>query len=1053
MTKTIIRSVPIKLKLMLIIMVISMVVLLASSSAFIIQDRNLMKDNMLRDLTSMALLIGDRSTAALMFDDNKVSSEILASLRIKHSVVAASVYDEDNKLFAYYYSKGDRKFVFPELIQTQESGFRGEHLTIIEPIILDDQKIGSVYILASLRGLNSIWYDRLLTSALFLFLTMLLAFVLATWLQRFISRPIEHLKETAHHIALYRDYTIREKQISHDELGELVKAFNIMLETIHKQNSEIMRANQDLEQSDRKLRDANERLEQRVEIRTEELQNSNKKLIKIAEELTIAKNESESANLAKSQFLASMSHEIRTPINAIMGMQYLLNKTNLTHIQKNYIDKSQSAAKSLLNLINDILDISKIEAGKLDIKSIPFELDELLEDFNNVIGIKAQEKKLDFNIVRDPKIPYILIGDELRLGQILKNIGNNAVKFTSSGVISVEIRIVEIYSKSIILKFCVQDSGIGISPKQQNKLFKNFSQIDTSLSRNYEGSGLGLVISKKLVEMMNGKIWLESSEPGTGSTFCFTVDIEVADNQERLINKYDKDKSTFLSDKYLLIVDDDIEAGAALSKTAESIGIKNEIAQDCEEAMKILEQKHIDIVLMSCNINQMDYIETAKSIIQNTKTLNKPKIVAVTSYNQENVLDKAIDDGLDGHIVKPISPSTMLDTFIHVLGITPYKKADSQNEQFSLMPIQGASVLIVEDNEINREFAKEMLLGEALHVDEAVDGLEAIKKVKENRYDVILMDIQMPSLDGIEATKQIRKLSSQLEDEYYKTVPIIALSANALKSDIERSLASGFNAYVTKPVNPMQLFRAMLKHIKLNTTRQDTDEHSKNIKSQLATTINSKVNNIVNEVEYDLSLLKGVNTEEALKRLVNNKTLFTKLLQQFYDQYRNNFTQILELIENKKYIEAERNCHMIKGIVANLGAEALFESLDQVDTSLKQSKRPNSDALVNASNEFNGFLQGIEDYLQSGVDLRQSEQYEESEYIRIIDVLQFIQYKLDSDFNICIKIFRKYIDEYRDIIEEEKLNALESAINQSNVETVRRLLPEIVQTLKANVEV
>jgi CheY-like chemotaxis protein len=286
-------------------------------------------------------------------------------------------------------------------------------------------------------------------------------------------------------------------------------------------------------------------------------------------------------------------------------------------------------------------------------------------------------------------------------------------------------------------------------------------------------------------------------------------------------------------------------------------------------------------------------------------------------------------------------------------------------------------------------------------------------------------------------------LSSQLEDKYYKTVPIIALSANALKSDVERCLASGFNAYVTKPINPEQLFQVMLKHITLNTTHQDTEKISNN----------TKVINKKSEFEYDLSLLKGVNVEEALKRLVNNKTLFTKLLQQFHDQYRNNFTQILELIENKQYVEAEKNCHMIKGIVANLGAEALFESLDQVDTSLKQSKRPNSEALLNTSNEFNGFLQGIVDYLQSGVDLKRSEQYEEIDYIRIIDILQFIQYKLDSDLNICIKVFRKYIDEYRDVIDEDKLNTLESAINQSDIETVRKLLPEMIQILKTNVEV
>jgi CheY-like chemotaxis protein len=392
----------------------------------------------------------------------------------------------------------------------------------------------------------------------------------------------------------------------------------------------------------------------------------------------------------------------------------------------------------------------------------------------------------------------------------------------------------------------------------------------------------------------------------------------------------------------------------------------------------------------------------------------------------------------------------MLDTFLRVLGITPYEKSTTRNERFSLEPIRGASVLIVEDNDINREFAKEMLLGEAFHVDEAVDGLDAIEKVKDNRYDAILMDIQMPSLDGIEATKRIRKLSRQFEDEYYGKVPIIALSANALKSDVERSLTSGFDAYVTKPVNPEQLFRVMLKHITLNSIHQDIDEISTRSNAQLTATMNTKESN-KNELEYDFSLLREVNVEEALKRLVNNKSLFTKLLQQFYDQYQNKLTQILELIEDNKYDEAEKNCHMIKGITANLGAESLYKALDTVDASLKQYKQPNQETLLNASNKFTVFLQGIEKFLQSGKDPKQKKQCAEIDFIQAIDVLQFMQYKLDSDYKYCIRIFKKYINEYREVIDEDKLKALENAIDESDTDKVKQLLPRIIQILKTNV--
>jgi CheY-like chemotaxis protein/HPt (histidine-containing phosphotransfer) domain-containing protein len=638
-----------------------------------------------------------------------------------------------------------------------------------------------------------------------------------------------------------------------------------------------------------------------------------------------------------------------------------------------------------------------------------------------------------------------LIGDELRLGQILKNIGYNAVKFTQHGEINAEICCIALEGKSIKLKCCIQDSGIGIMPEQQNKLFKNFSQVDTGLSRNYEGSGLGLVISKKLVEMMNGEIWLDSSESGVGSTFCFTAELEVADDQERIINNEYKESSTFLSDQKLLLVDDDEEARVILTKTAESIGITSVIAGNCKEAVGILENNTIDVVMIDCKVQQMDNIETAKTLIQGAKVKHKPKIIVVTALNREGVLDKIIDQGLDGLIVKPVSPSTLLDTFLRVLGTTYYKNTVSKHERFSLESIRGANILVVEDNDINREFAKEMLLGEALHVDEAVDGLDAIEKVKKNRYDAILMDIQMPSLDGIEATKRIRKLSNQLNDIYYDKVPIIALSANALKSDVERSLASGFDAYVKKPVIPEQLFRVMLKHIKLSANHRATNE--------IYNSVNEKVINKTKEFEYDFSLLRGVNVDEALKRLVNNKSLFSRLLRQFYDQYRNKLTQIIELIDSNKYDEAEKSCHMIKGVVANLGAESLFKNLDSVDALLKQNKRPDKEAILSASNEFNEFLLGIEEFLQSGLDIEQKKQYEEIDFIRAIDVFQFMQSKLDADFKSCIKIFKKYKNQYLHIIDGDKLTALEDAIDHLEIEEVKQLLSEILKMLKTKVVV
>jgi signal transduction histidine kinase/DNA-binding response OmpR family regulator len=1040
------KSLPIKLKLMLIIMTTSLVVLLIASASFILHERVRMKGDIIRDLTLMASLIADRSTAALVFHDDKVATETLLALRINHSIVAASIYDENGKIFAQYNSKEERTFTFPEQVSKLKSGFKNDYLTILEPIVMDKSRIGTVYIRASLREYYHIWQNILLTSALTLVLAIFIAFILATWLQRYISHPIEHLKKTAQHISLNRDYSIRATLESRDELGELVAAFNIMIETIQMQNGELIRANEDLEYSDQRLREANEKLEHRVDIRTQELRTSNQKLTELADELTNARDEAESASQAKSQFLASMSHEIRTPINAIMGMQYLLQKTEMNLMQQNYITKSQSAARSLLNIINDILDFSKIEAGKLDIEKIPFETENLLEDLNNIVGFKAQEKGLDFHIKRDPEIPFILVGDELRLGQILKNLGNNAVKFTQDGEINVTISCLKLDSDTVSLKFCIDDSGIGMTPEQQTKLFKDFSQVDTSLSRRYEGSGLGLVISKKLVEMMNGKIWLEYSKPGIGSTFCFTVAVGVANNQTKTSLKLDYETHKLLSNKSLLIVDDNDLARTILCRTAESLGLKSVTAASGGEAEKALEKNTFDIVLMDYKMPKMNGIEAASKILKNDKIQPKPKIVIVTAYSKEDIMSQVVAAQLNGLLLKPVSPSTMLDTFVRLLGNIQTATSKNNAKNISLDPIRGARVLLVEDNDINREFAKEMLISEQILVDEAVDGFDAIEKIKEQKYELILMDIQMPKLDGIEATKQIRAQSGRFGSKYYQKIPIIALSANALKNDIDRSLASGLNAYVTKPIDPNELYTVMLKHIDHNAIEcRSVGPTNKNHHEQIIYEKGEKDESI--KSSYDFSLLHGINLESVLNRLNNNETIFIKLLKKFYDNNHDGLISINQHMEEGDFREAEKICHIIKGIAGNLGIDHLFKKLNHIDDYLKKSNKTDQALMQSASEEFDAVMQGIESFLSTNTVTENNRKYEENDYLQAIDALQDMMYKLDSDFSTCAQIFLKFKKEYSKMVSHTKLMTLENGIKYMDKSVIEKILPELIETI------